>query len=250
MQTVLYRQDAGVARITLNRPGRLNAINATLAAELAAALGRAGASAAVEVVILDAAGRAFCAGDDLEELAAGAVDAEGAKAFIADLQDATRSIMLGDKPVICAAQGWIVGGGAAWPLNADFCLMADDAAMFCPEAAHGLFPTGGASILLPERLGAALANRVLWLGERLTAESMLAHGMATAVVPAAQLAAAADDLARRLLALPAASRRRLKQARSGDLAERLERALAFEARCCLEAGGDPEVRARVAAARA
>lgn len=250
MPAVLYSEHEGVARVTLNRPGRLNAINADLAAGLAAALRRASASASAQVIVLDAAGRAFCSGDDLEELAAGAIDAAGAEAFIAQLQDATRSIMLGDKPVICAAQGWIVGGGAAWPLNADFCLVADDAVLFCPEASHGLFPTGGASILLPERAGAAMANQILWLGTRLSAQQILDHGLATEIVARDELAAAADRLAKRLLALPAASRARLKQARAADLAERLERALANETRCCIEAANDPDVRTRVAAARA
>jgi len=250
MSPVLYAEHAGVARVTLNRPRRLNAIDADLAAQLAAALARAIASETAEVVVLDAAGRAFCAGDDLEELAAGELDAKGAEAFVGHLQDATRSIMFGDKPVICAAQGWIVGGGAAWPLNADFCLVAEDAVLFCPEAAHGLFPTGAASVLLPDRAGAVLANQVLWLGARLNAQQMVARGLAHAAVPTDRLAQEADDLARRLLALPAISRRRLKQARAHELRDRLERALAFETRCCLEAAGDPQVRARVAAARA
>jgi enoyl-CoA hydratase/carnithine racemase len=250
MSPVLYAEHAGVARVTLNRPRRLNAINADLAAELAAALARAVASEAAEVVILDAAGRAFCAGDDLEELAAGKVDAAGAEAFVGQLQDATRAIMFGGKPVICAAQGWIVGGGAAWPLNADFCLVAEDAVLFCPEASHGLFPTGAASVLLPDRAGAVVANQVLWLGARLNAQHMVAHGLAHAAVPTDRLAQEADKLAYRLLDLPAVSRRRLKQARTHDLRERLERALAFETHCCLDAANDPEVRARVAAARA
>lgn len=247
MSPILYAEHAGVARVTLNRPRRLNAINAHLAAQLAAALARAVASETAEVVILDAAGRAFCAGDDLEELAAGTIDAKGAEAFVGHLQDATRAMMFGDKPVICSAQGWIVGGGAAWPLNADFCLVAEDAVLFCPEASHGLFPTGAASVLLPERAGAVVANQVLWLGARLNAQQMVAHGLAHAAVPPDRLAQEAEELARRLLALPAVSRRRLKQARANDLRERLERALTFETRCCLDAAVDPQVRARAAA---
>ncbi|ATQ44585.1 enoyl-CoA hydratase/isomerase family protein [Caulobacter mirabilis] len=249
MRAVLYAEDAGVARVTLNRPDRLNAINADLAAGLAAALARAAATRSVEAIILAGAGRAFCAGDDLEELAAGQVDARGAEAFIGHLQDATRTMMFGGKPVICAAQGWIVGGAAAWVLNADFSIVADDATLFCPEASHGLFPTGGASLLLPQRAGSAVANRVLWLGARLSAQQMVDHGLAHANVPADRLAGEAEALARRLLALPPASRRRLKQALADDLRDRLELALDFEARCCLEAAQDPAVRARVAARR-
>ena len=116
-----------------------------------------------------------------------------------------------------------------------------------PEASHGLFPTGAASVLLPERAGAVVANQVLWLGARLNAQQMVAHGLAHAAVPPDRLAQEAEELARRLLALPAVSRRRLKQARANDLRERLERALTFETRCCLDAAVDPQVRARAAA---
>lgn len=249
MPPVLYTERDGIAYVTLNRPERLNAINAALASGLVDALRRATASTSAEVIVLAGAGRAFCAGDDLDEFSAGGVDAAGAEAFIDALQEVTRLIMLGPKPVICAAQGWIVGGGAAWPLNADFCLVAHDAVMFCPEAAHGLFPTGGATVLLAERAGQALANRVLWLGERLGADQMLAAGLATAVAPASALMDEATALARRLMTLPAASRRRLKAARAADLADRLERAMAYEARYCLEAAFDLEARKRVAAAR-
>ncbi|MFZ4605391.1 MAG: enoyl-CoA hydratase/isomerase family protein [Caulobacter sp.] len=249
MEPVLYAELDGVAHVTLNRPERLNAINAALASSLADALRRAVGSTSAEVIVLSGAGRAFCAGDDLDEFSAGGVEAAGAEAFIADLQEATRLIMLGPKPVICAVQGWVVGGGAAWPLNADFCLVAQDAVMFCPEASHGLFPTGGATVLLAERAGQALANRILWLGERLSADQMVAAGIASAVVPAATLMDEATALARRLMALPAASRRRLKAARAADLADRLERAMALETRNCLEAAFDAEARERVAATR-
>lgn len=249
MEPVLYAERDGVAHVTLNRPERLNAINAALASGLADALRRAAGSISAEVIVLAGAGRAFCAGDDLDEFSAGGVDAAGAEAFIADLQEATRLIMLGPKPVICAVQGWAVGGGAAWPLNADFCLVAQDAVMFCPEASHGLFPTGGVTVLLAERAGPELANRVLWLGERLGADQLLAAGIAAAVVPAATLMDEVAALARRLMALPAASRRRLKAARAADLADRRERAMAIETRNCLEAAFDTEARERVAATR-
>ena len=79
MTCVIYEELDGVARITLNRPTRLNAINTVLAEELRRALERALASSATGAIILAAAGRAFCAGDDLAELAKGEIDAEGAE---------------------------------------------------------------------------------------------------------------------------------------------------------------------------
>ncbi|MBQ1542737.1 MAG: enoyl-CoA hydratase/isomerase family protein [Caulobacteraceae bacterium] len=246
MTPVIYRSAAKTARITLNRPDRLNAINAELARAFADALSKAAKDPGVEVVLIEAAGRAFCAGDDLVELTAGALDDGVMTRFVEDLQSATRTIMLGDKPVVCAAQGWIVGGGAAWLLNADFTIVSDDAVMFCPEAKHGLFPTGGVSLLLAERCGHAVANDVLWLGEKLDAPRMVERQIASRVTPRDGLADAAEDLVRRLLDLPAASRTRLKRSRGGQLAQRLEAAMAFEAARCLEAGADPGLQARIA----
>lgn len=249
MSTVIYRAAAGLARITLNRPARLNAINADLARAFASALAEAAADPDVEVIVIDASGRAFCAGDDLVELAAGVLAESAMAAFIDDLQSASRTIVLGDKPVVCAAQGWIVGGGAAWPLNADFVVVAEDAVLFCPEARHGLFPTGGVSMLLAERCGPLLANNVLWLGERLDARRMVEHRIASRVVPRGDLTAAAEGIARELLDLPAASRTRFKRSRAEQLEQRLEAAMGFEAVCCLEASLDPELQARVASDR-
>lgn len=246
MSSVLYLASERLARITLNRPERLNAINADLARAFSAALTRATSDPAVDVILLDANGRAFCAGDDLVELADGALDSGALAGMVEDLQRATRMIVLGDKPVVCAAQGWIVGGGAAWPLNADFLLVSEDAVLFCPEARHGLFPTGGVSMLLAEHGGPRLANDVLWLGEKLDAHRMLDRQIASRIAPREDLAAMTAEVVQRLLALPAASRTRLKRTRAGQLASRLEAALEVETRHCLDAGSDPELRARVA----
>ncbi|MFN3523793.1 MAG: enoyl-CoA hydratase/isomerase family protein [Phenylobacterium sp.] len=248
MTAVLYEARGPVARITLNRPERLNAINTGLVFGLVEALARAMDGDEIQVAVLAGAGRAFCAGDDLVEFGAGAKSRDEATAFIEGLQAVTRLIQLGPKPVVCAAQGWIVGGAAAWPLNADFLVLAEDAVMFCPEAAHGLFPTGGASILLEERLGPARAAEMLWLGRRIGAAELFSAGVAAAMVPPAELDGAVEALCGRLLALPAASRRRFKAARAQAVGPRLEEALAREAGLCMEAALDAETLARVAAA--
>lgn len=247
MTSVLYGSSGRVATITLNRPDCLNAINADLAQAFARALLRAETDPEIDVILLNASGRAFCAGDDLVELASGELDDQRLADQVEDLQSATRTIMLGRKPVVCAAQGWIVGGAVAWLLNADFVVVSEDAVLFCPEAKHGLFPTGGVSILLAEQCGQSMANQVLWLGERLDAKQMLGHRIATRVAPRDGLDAAALALVQQLLDLPAVSRTRLKRARAEPLADRLEMAMAFETACCLKAVSDVEMRARVGA---
>lgn len=248
MAPVIYERRGPIGHITLNRPERLNAIDEPLLDAFNAALDAAARDDGVAVILLAAAGRAFCAGDDLVDFAQSAENEDKARRFVGKLQDVSRKMMLGTKPVVCAAQGWIVGGGAAWPLNADFTVFGEDAVMFCPEAGYGLFPSGGATILLAERCGPENAARILWLGERTAAARLLELGLAGELAGRDELLERAEALATRLAALPATSRARYKEARRRDLADRLERALAYEAECCVQAAMDPDVRARVEAA--
>jgi enoyl-CoA hydratase/carnithine racemase len=245
MESVLYSVDRGVGIVTLNRPAQLNAINTKLIEELDAALVRAIDAADVDIILLRANGRAFCAGDDLKELESSPFSDDIARHFVELLQAITRHLMLGSKPTICAAQGWIVGAGAAWPLNADFCLVASDATLFCPEAKYGLFPSGGLTFLMEDRCGPVLANDVLWLGKRLTAEELLKHGIASRLVEAETLSDEAFDFAQTLRAVPSISRDRLKRSRRSNISERLEQALDFESRCCIDGSLDRDVRTRV-----
>ncbi len=244
MKTALYSTHERIATITLNRPEHLNAINTDLLTELDAALLRADRSSEVDVILIDGAGRAFCAGDDLNEFGMIAVDRATVERFVMQLQTITSHIMLGTKPVVCALQGWAVGGGAAWPLNADFCIASEDAMLFCPEAGYGLFPSGGVSILLSERCGPALAGEVLWLGRKLSAKELLLHRIVSHVVPRENLSEATRSLARDICLLPEVSRSRYKQARIRTISARLEAAMAYESRCCIEAALDLDVRAR------
>lgn len=235
-----------VAIVSLDRAERLNAISFDLLGDLIDALDRAADDPMARVILLRAEGRAFCAGDDLAEFVEGFGN-EKARAFIDRLQAVTRLIMLGTKPVVCAIQGAVVGGGAAWPVNADVAIAADDTILFCPEAAFGLFPTGGMSVLLDERCGRVRATDILWLGERLDAQSLSREGIVSRVVPRATLEEAALAVADRLATLPPESLLRFKAARMDDIRCRLDIALARESRHCLAAGGSPEVRARVGA---
>ncbi|MES2452545.1 MAG: enoyl-CoA hydratase/isomerase family protein [Pseudomonadota bacterium] len=246
MPLATLERRGAVAIVSLDRAERLNAISFDLLGDLIDALDRAAGDPLVRVILLRAEGRAFCAGDDLAEFIEGFGD-EKAHAFIDRLQTVTRLIMLGTKPVVCAIQGAVVGGGAAWPVNADVAIAADDTILFCPEAAFGLFPTGGMSMLLDERCGHVLATDILWLGERLDAHSLLQERIVSRVVPRATLEEAALAAADRLAALPTESLVRLKAARTEDIRLRLDIALARESRHCLAAGDSPEVRTRVRA---
>jgi enoyl-CoA hydratase/carnithine racemase len=247
--SVKFHVEGRIAVITLSRPERLNAISSGLLDGLNACLDQAEASAA-DVILLQAEGRAFCAGDDLVELSASEPSAEYATDFVGRLQNVSRKLMFGNKPVICAAQGYIVGGGAAWPLNADFSILADDAILFCPEAKWGMFPSGGVTALLPACCGPVRANEILWRGVKVRAANLIADGIAGQCVPAAELTGAARTLANDIADLPEASRRRMKELRAHQWRERIEAAIAIETRYCVDSALDPAMRAKVQGALA
>ena len=101
----------GVQKILLNRPHRLNAIVPDLLDDLIAALDAANDDARVGAILLTGEGRAFCAGDDLKEFSSQAADETGTTVYIERIQDVTRAMVLGKRPVVGAIRGWAVGGG-------------------------------------------------------------------------------------------------------------------------------------------
>ena len=245
---VTLHVEGRIAVVTLARPERLNAISSDLLHVFAAALQDAEASAA-DVILLEAQGRAFCAGDDLNELISHEPTAELAVDFVARLQSISRMLMFGTKPVVCAAQGYIVGAGAAWPLNADFSILADSAVMFCPEAKWGMFPSGGLTALLPACCGPVRAGEIIWRGMNINAREMVAMGIAGHSVLTDDLPAAARAVANEIADLPAASRRRMKMLRAAQWQDRIDDAMAIESDFCIESAMDPAMHTRVEIAR-
>ncbi len=241
---VKFHIEDRVAIITLARPECLNAISSALLDAFAACLMKAEASTA-DVILLEAEGRAFCAGDDLTELSAIEPTQFYAEDFVMRLQNISRLIMFGTKPVVCAAQGYIVGGGGAWPLNADFSIIAEDAILFCPEVGYGMFPSGGVTFLLEASCGAARAAEILWRAKRIDAAALIANGIVGSCVPRPALASAARSLANEIADLPASSRSRIKQQRIGRVRDQVEAAMAIETEYCIASALDPMMRANV-----
>lgn len=248
MGCVAYETDAGVARITLQRPERLNAINDALVADLDAALRRAHEDMAVRVVLLTGAGRAFCAGDDLKEYEQQARSLSEARRYLHALQDVTRLIVLGDKPVLCAARGYAVGGGFEWLLNCDLVVMSEQTQCFFPEIGLGFMVTGGVSTLLPRMVGLQRARSMILFGERVDAHEALRLGLVHEVVADAELEDAALALARRVAALPAHSVRALKRVLNAAADTDFDAVLMLEAEAVARCFLDPDTPALVAAA--
>lgn len=245
---VKFHLEDRIGVVTLARPERLNAISSQLLDAFSLCLDQAENSTA-DVILLQAEGRAFCAGDDLAELSAQVPTADFAADFVARLQGMSRKLMFGSKPLVCAVQGYIVGGGVAWLLNADVSIVADDIVMFCPEAKWGMFPSGGVTALLPACCGPVRANEIIWRGRKMGADELVAIGVAGQSVPNEELAGAARALANEIADLPLSSRRRMKLLRLAEWQDRIEAAMTIESRYCIESALDAEMRAKVTSAQ-
>jgi enoyl-CoA hydratase/carnithine racemase len=196
---VLYATDDRIGMVALNRPSKLNAINAELRGQLVDALRRADAEPSTSVVILRAEGRSFCAGFDI-----GGGDAEkdggrhDALRWHAHLRDSMAMQMMPwemKKPVIASVQGHVLGGGCEIAMLCDLTIAADNAVFGEPEIR---FSDVGPAVVMPHIIGLKKARELLYFGDSIDAETALRLGMVNRVVPLAELPEVTLKYARRL----------------------------------------------------
>jgi enoyl-CoA hydratase len=206
-ETVLYEAADGVATLTLNRPERLNAIGPELIDDLRTMLERAWTDAEVRAIRLRGAGRAFCAGYDIQ-WGAEVMDAEadrpwdpiGDYQFISRYVDTYMELWRSPKPVIAQVHGYCVGGGTDFALCSDLIVCAEDARIGYPPARVWGSPTTSMWIY---RLGLERAKRLLLTGDALDGRRAVEWGLASEAAPANELDETALALARRVALLPA-----------------------------------------------
>src|SRR5712675_926248 len=212
-ETILFSVDAGIARLTLNRPDKLNSFNVVMHAEVRQALERLPAAGA-RVLVLTGAGRGFCAGQDLGDRAvapgARGVDlGESIDKYYKPLVLALHTLPM---PVIAAVNGVAAGAGANIALACDLVIAARSASFVQAFAKLGLVPDSGGSWFLPRLIGTARALGLALLGEKLSAEQAAAWGLIWRCVDDAELAGVVDALARQLAVAPTRGLARTKQA--------------------------------------
>lgn len=198
-QTIRHELRDGLATITLNRPDSLNALNAAMRGELLAAFKAAARDEAVRCVVLTGEGRGFCSGADLR-------GGEGERQFRRVLTDEYNPLVAAvrelPKPVIGAVNGVAAGAGVSLALACDLVVAAEEARFILAFVKIGLVPDSGSTRTLVRALGRHRAAELIFTGEPLTAKGAADAGLVAAVVPAAELPAAAAELARGLASGP------------------------------------------------
>lgn len=196
---VLVADADGVRRLTVNRPDKLNALDAATLAALQAAFEAAATDPAVRVVVLTGAGpKAFVAGADIAEMAD--LRATEGRDFSLRGQKLMRTIETLPKPVVAMVNGFALGGGLELAMACHLRIAADTAKMGQPEINLGLIPGFGGSQRLLRLAGRSATLELCLLGAPVTAERALQLGIVTRVVPAAELEAETGRLAAQLAA--------------------------------------------------
>jgi enoyl-CoA hydratase/carnithine racemase len=207
-ETLLVAQKGGIVTVTLNRPHRRNAVIPQMMHELLAVLDRVEADPSARVVILTGAGDAFCAGADLQETLRWIQ--RGHEALRNEYNPGwVRLVHLGfgrlralPRPVIAAVNGVATAGGCDLALSCDIRIASDRATFAEGYIKVGLLPAGGGTFLLPRLVGTGLACELIFTGQAISAEQALQIGLVNRVVPHDELMAAAEALARTLVARP------------------------------------------------
>ncbi len=185
-----------IAIITLNRPDARNAINGEMAQTMEDALDKLESDPNLWVGILTAVGKAFCAGADLKEIAAGNGGKLGtAKGGFAGIVKRERS-----KPLIAAITGSALAGGTEIALSCDMIICADDTNFGLPEVKRSLVAGAGGLFRLPRAIGKTAALEAILTGDPLPAQRAYELGMVNKVVPEAHVMAEAEALAARIAA--------------------------------------------------
>ncbi|MGH2991386.1 MAG: enoyl-CoA hydratase/isomerase family protein [Solirubrobacterales bacterium] len=196
-EQLLYGIADGIGTVTLNRPDRRNALSAQMLDELVDALSRARKDDEVRALVLTGAGeKVFCAGADLEGFAADAPLVH--KHYGSDLfLDFFRLMPRLGKPTLCAANGHVLAGGLGLALSCDLVIAREGIRFGTPEINVGAFPYMIMSLIY-RNVPRKVVNEMILLGEPMSADDAVRHGLANKVVPVEEFDAAVADWAGKL----------------------------------------------------
>jgi 2-(1,2-epoxy-1,2-dihydrophenyl)acetyl-CoA isomerase len=235
MQTILFEKKQGIGKITLHRPEVFNSVNRPLALALQAALDECAEDEAVRSVFLTGSGKAFCAGQDLNEVTNPSLN----PGFTTILDEHYAPIILKirniEKPVVVAVNGVAAGAGANIALACDVVLASERAVFIQAFSKIGLIPDSGGTYFLPRLVGFQKALALAMLGDKLAAAQAERLGLVYAVLPHEGFEEAAWQVASKLAAMPTRALALTKRAFAASLGNSLEEQLALESKLQIEA---------------
>jgi len=199
---LLVQLDAGVLRLTIDRPDTRNALDDAMVAALIDAIDGAGRDEAVRVIVLTGTGDHFCSGFDIVARNAAGSPGGGGRPRVGSIQRRLPSqahrlvplLLQTQTPVVCVVRGWAAGIGLNMALAADVCVAADDARFWAPFVGRGFTPDSGATWMLPRRVGEVRARDMLLLGRVVEGTEAAEWGLVHRAVPVADLDAAAAEV--------------------------------------------------------
>lgn len=219
----------GAMWITLNRPEAMNSLTPRVLAGISRALDQAQNTDGVRAVVLTGNGRAFCAGADLKYVQSQVSDTDnGTRHFLSEVLALMNRVESFPMPVIAAINGLALAGGLELVLCCDLVIAARSAKLGDAHANYGLLPGGGGSVRLPRKIGPSRAKYLLYTGEFLPAEELLAAGLVNKVVEDAELLSATGELVATLARKSPLGLRRMKALVDDGLAQPIESALRLE----------------------
>ncbi len=234
-----------IAEITLNNPEVLNSFNMEMSLELIDLLSNLNKNNEVRVVILTGAGRAFCAGQDLQEAISGKYK------IIEIVQKQYNKIINGitslEKPVIAMVNGVAAGAGANIALACDFVIASDKSSFIQAFSKIGLIPDSGGTFILPRLVGIAKAKELLMLGDKISASDAEKIGMILKCIEMEQLRSHTFELAKRLAKMPTKALALTKLALQNSFSNSLTEQLNLEAELQNIAGNTYDYKEGVAA---
>ena len=224
----------GVLVVTLNRPAKKNAINTQMWVDLRDTFRTAAADADVVCVLLCGAGEHFCSGVDLASF--GDIEAGQEHPF----ESAARAVVEFDKPLVAAAQGVAIGGGATVLFHADIVYVGQSLRMRLPFASLGLVPEWGSSYMLQANIGAQRAAELFYTAQWIDADKALSCGIAADVLPDADLFDHAMSKAREIAQWPVNALREIKRTLRMHHLPAIDAAIKAEQAAMQRQAGSPE----------
>ena len=226
---VIFETRGRAAWVYLNRPDDMNALNEALLLELDDCLRRTEADDSVRVMVLSGKGKAFCAGADLKALLPMLQGKSGpGPDFLDRVTVMFRRLRSYPKPIIASLNGLTLAGGLELTMACDLVIAAEGAKIGDAHSNFGVFPGGGSAAVLPRKVGLNRAKYLLFTGDFISAQEMMAYGLVNQVVPDDQLEEAVQSLADRLADKSPLVLKRMKEVANASLDQSAEAALRHE----------------------